>query len=130
MAETKRDGELVDVRWHEHAVSRADREAAAGHKGCVLWFTGLSGCGKSTLANAVDRGLHARGCRTFVLDGDNVRHGLSAAPAMLDMASPASSRTVMPAPRPATPTTRTTEISAPTMAAAGSPYDNAPAVPE
>ena len=76
MAETKRDGELVDVRWHEHAVSRADREAAAGHKGCVLWFTGLSGCGKSTLANAVDRGLHARGCRTFVLDGDNVRHGL------------------------------------------------------
>jgi len=84
MAETKRDGEVVDVRWHEHAVSRADREAAAGHKGCVLWFTGLSGCGKSTLANAVDRGLHARGCRTFVLDGDNVRHGLSAAPAMLE----------------------------------------------
>jgi adenylylsulfate kinase len=65
-------------------VSRADREAAAGHKGCVLWFTGLSGCGKSTLANAVDCGLHARGCRTFVLDGDNVRHGLSAAPAMLE----------------------------------------------
>jgi len=84
MAETKRDGELVDVLWHEHAVSRADREAAAGHKGCVLWFTGLSGCGKSTLANAVDRALHARGCRTFVLDGDNVRHGLSAAPAMLE----------------------------------------------
>jgi adenylylsulfate kinase len=50
----------------------------------VLWFTGLSGCGKSTLANAVDRALHARGCRTFVLDGDNVRHGLSAAPAMLE----------------------------------------------
>ena len=84
MAETKQDGELVDVRWHEHAVSRADRESAAGHRGCVLWFTGLSGCGKSTLANAVDRGLHARGCRTFVLDGDNVRHGLSAAPAMLE----------------------------------------------
>ena len=50
----------------------------------MLWFTGLSGCGKSTLANAVDRALHARGCRTFVLDGDNVRHGLSAAPAMLE----------------------------------------------
>jgi adenylylsulfate kinase len=65
-------------------VSRADRERAAGHKGCVLWFTGLSGCGKSTLANAVDRLLHDRGCRTFVLDGDNVRHGLSAAPAMLE----------------------------------------------
>ena len=76
--------EVVDVRWHEPAVSRADRERAAGHKGCVLWFTGLSGCGKSTLANAVDRLLHDRGCRTFVLDGDNVRHGLSAAPAMLE----------------------------------------------
>ena len=51
-------GEVVLVRWHDHAVSRADRERAAGHSGCVLWFTGLSGCGKSTLANAVDRVLH------------------------------------------------------------------------
>jgi len=75
---------LVDVRWHAHAVSRADREQAAGHKGCVLWFTGLSGCGKSTLANAVDRKLFERGCRTFVLDGDNVRLGLNAAPALLE----------------------------------------------
>lgn len=75
--------EVVNVRWHDHAVSRADRERAAGHEGCVLWFTGLSGCGKSTLANAVDRVLHARGCRTFVLDGDNVRLGLNAAPALL-----------------------------------------------
>lgn len=80
----RNDRELVDVRWHDHAVSRADRERAAGHKGCVLWFTGLSGCGKSTLANCVDRRLHERGCRTFVLDGDNVRHGLNAAPAMLE----------------------------------------------
>ena len=84
MATNERGGEVVDVRWHAHAVSRGDRERAAGHKGCVLWFTGLSGCGKSTLANAVDRLLHDRGCRTFVLDGDNVRHGLSAAPAMLE----------------------------------------------
>ena len=84
MADERSTGEVVDVRWHDHAVSRADRERAAGHRGCVLWFTGLSGCGKSTLANAVDRLLHARGCRTFVLDGDNVRHGLSAAPAMLE----------------------------------------------
>lgn len=83
MAEQQGTGEVVDVRWHEHAVSRADRERAAGHKGCVLWFTGLSGSGKSTLANAVDRLLHARGCRTFVLDGDNVRLGLNAAPALL-----------------------------------------------
>jgi adenylylsulfate kinase len=75
--------EMVDVRWHDHAVSRAQRERAAGHAGVVLWFTGLSGCGKSTLANAVDRQLHARGCRSFVLDGDNVRLGLNAAPAML-----------------------------------------------
>jgi adenylylsulfate kinase len=65
-------------------VTRADRELAAGHKGCVLWFTGLSGCGKSTLANLVDRRLHDHGCRTFVLDGDNVRHGLNAAPALLE----------------------------------------------
>jgi len=83
MAEEKATGERVEVRWHDHAVSRTDRERAAGHKGCVLWFTGLSGCGKSTLANAVDRLLHARGCRTFVLDGDNVRLGLNAAPALL-----------------------------------------------
>ena len=76
--------ELVDVRWHTHAVSRADREQAAGHKGCVLWFTGLSGCGKSTVANLVDRQLYNRGCHTFVLDGDNVRHGLNAAPALLE----------------------------------------------
>jgi adenylylsulfate kinase len=83
MSDTRGAGEVVDVRWHDHAVSRADRERAAGHAGCVLWFTGLSGCGKSTLANAVDRRLHARGCRTFVLDGDNVRLGLNAAPALL-----------------------------------------------
>ena len=83
MAADDRGDEVVDVRWHDHAVSRADRERAAGHAGCVLWFTGLSGCGKSTLANAVDRILHARGCRTFVLDGDNVRLGLNASPALL-----------------------------------------------
>jgi len=83
MTEAGKAGELVDVRWHDHAVSRGDRERSAGHAGCVLWFTGLSGCGKSTLANAVDRLLHARGCRSFVLDGDNVRLGLNAAPALL-----------------------------------------------
>ena len=75
--------ETVDVRWHAHAVSRPDREQAAGHRGCVLWFTGLSGCGKSTLANLVDHRLNARGIRSFVLDGDNVRLGLNAAPALL-----------------------------------------------
>ena len=73
----------VDVRWHAHEVTRADRERVAGHKGCVLWFTGLSGSGKSTLANAVDHRLNARGIRSFVLDGDNVRLGLNAAPGLL-----------------------------------------------
>jgi len=75
--------ETVDVRWHAHAVSPVQREQAAGHKGCVLWFTGLSGCGKSTLANLVDHRLNARGFRSFVLDGDNVRLGLNAAPGLL-----------------------------------------------
>jgi adenylylsulfate kinase len=76
--------DAVDVRWHAHAVPREERERAAGHSGCVVWFTGLSGCGKSTLANAVDRALHARGVRCYVLDGDNVRMGLNASPAMLE----------------------------------------------
>jgi len=75
--------ETIDVRWHAHAVTRETRERTAGHQGCVLWFTGLSGCGKSTLANLVDHRLHSRGVRSFVLDGDNVRLGLNAAPALL-----------------------------------------------
>ena len=71
------------VVWHEHSVTRADRERQNGHRGCVVWFTGLSGCGKSTVANVVDRKLYERGVRTYLLDGDNVRHGLSATPQML-----------------------------------------------
>lgn len=63
--------------WHHATVTRERREKLNGHKACVLWFTGLSGAGKSTLAHAVEEQLHQRGCRTFVLDGDNVRHGLS-----------------------------------------------------
>ena len=66
------------VTWHEPAVSRDERERLAGHRGCVVWFTGLSGCGKSTIANLVDRQLFDRGVRSFVLDGDNIRHGLNA----------------------------------------------------
>jgi adenylylsulfate kinase len=73
----------VHVVWHEHSVSREEREQLNGHKGCVLWFTGLSGCGKSTVANLVDHKLHALKKHSFVLDGDNVRHGLNAAPNML-----------------------------------------------
>ncbi len=71
------------VVWHEQAVSRGDRERLNGHRGCVVWFTGLSGCGKSTVANLVDQKLHQRGVRSYVLDGDNVRHGLNATPQLL-----------------------------------------------
>ncbi len=75
--------ESTHVVWHEHAVPRRDREALNGHRGTVLWFTGLSGCGKSTIANLVDQMLLARRVHSFLLDGDNVRHGLNASPAML-----------------------------------------------
>jgi adenylylsulfate kinase len=71
------------VVWHQHSVSRKDREQLNGHQGCVVWFTGLSGSGKSTVANAVDHLLHARGVHTFLLDGDNIRHGLNATPQLL-----------------------------------------------
>ncbi len=71
------------VVWHEHSVDRISRERLMGHRGCVVWFTGLSGSGKSTVANAVDVLLHARGVHTFLLDGDNIRHGLCAGPNLL-----------------------------------------------
>ena len=73
----------VTVVWHSQAVSREQREQLNGHRGCVLWFTGLSGCGKSTVANVLDHKLHQLGVHTYLLDGDNVRHGLSASPAIL-----------------------------------------------
>lgn len=66
----------TNVVWHQATVTRAHRESQNGHRGVILWFTGLSGSGKSTLAHAVEDRLHRRGCRSFVLDGDNVRHGL------------------------------------------------------
>ena len=62
--------------WHQATVSREDRERLNSHGSATLWFTGLSGAGKSTLANAVEERLHQMNCRTHVLDGDNVRHGL------------------------------------------------------
>ena len=67
----------TNVTWHDHNVTTEERCKLNGHKGAVLWFTGLSGCGKSTVANAVDRLLHERGIHTFVLDGDNIRMGLN-----------------------------------------------------
>ncbi len=75
--------ELVTVRSTnvyrvEHAITKELRERRNGHKGGVLWFTGLSGSGKSTLALEVERQLFSRGLQVYVLDGDNVRHGLNA----------------------------------------------------
>jgi len=67
-----------NVVWHHATVTRSRREGINGHRSVVLWFTGLSGAGKSTLAHAVEEHLHQKGCRTFVFDGDNVRHGLCA----------------------------------------------------
>lgn len=67
----------ANITWHLGEVDQAKREALNGHKGAVLWFTGLSGSGKSTLANRVEAVLHERGCRTYVMDGDNIRHGLN-----------------------------------------------------
>lgn len=62
--------------WHQPTVTRQRREAQNGHKSTIIWFTGLSGSGKSTLAHAVEEALHQKGVKTFVCDGDNVRHGL------------------------------------------------------
>lgn len=70
-------GEKLHIIPHQHSVSKQDREQQNGHKGHVLWFTGLSGSGKSTVASAVERELHQKGFRTFILDGDNVRAGLN-----------------------------------------------------
>jgi len=71
------------VVWHQHSVSREEREKLKGHRGCVVWFTGLSGSGKSTVANLVERQLYELGVHTFLLDGDNIRHGLNATPQIL-----------------------------------------------
>lgn len=63
--------------WHTHRVGRSHREHLNGQRACLLWFTGLSGSGKSTIAGMVEEKLHTMGKRTYLLDGDNVRHGLN-----------------------------------------------------
>ncbi|MDD4868745.1 MAG: adenylyl-sulfate kinase, partial [Mycobacterium sp.] len=68
----------ANITWQHRKVSRGDREKLNGHRGGVVWFTGLSGSGKSTVANVVDRKLYRRGVRSYLLDGDNVRYGLNA----------------------------------------------------
>jgi len=66
-----------NITWHAGMVTKADREQISGNKGCTIWMTGLSGSGKSTLAVALEKKLWDRGIRSYVLDGDNVRHGLN-----------------------------------------------------
>jgi adenylylsulfate kinase len=67
----------TNITWHEHKVSRDERESLLNQKGALLWFTGLSASGKSTVANEVTSRLHKMGKLTYVLDGDNIRHGLN-----------------------------------------------------
>src|SRR5258705_1298324 len=73
MAEQK----ATNIVWHQGAVNREDREKLNGHKGATVWLTGLSGSGKSTIAVDLEKRLCERGIRTYILDGDNVRHGLN-----------------------------------------------------
>src|SRR5690242_21375408 len=73
MAEQK----ATNIVWHQGAVTRADREKMNGHKGCTVWLTGLSGSGKSTIAVDLEKRLWERGVRAYILDGDNIRHGLN-----------------------------------------------------
>jgi adenylylsulfate kinase len=66
-----------DIRWHDHQVQRTQRARQKSQKPCMVWFTGLSGSGKSTVANALDQALFNRSKHTYLLDGDNVRHGMN-----------------------------------------------------
>ncbi|MBY6094654.1 adenylyl-sulfate kinase [Ferrimonas balearica] len=66
-----------NLTWHPHQITPDERRAHKGHGAAVLWFTGLSGSGKSTIANALEQKLHQAGVHSYLLDGDNVRHGLN-----------------------------------------------------
>lgn len=70
-------GNSKNITWHRAMISKQDRHKVNGHRSCLLWFTGLSGSGKSTLANAVNHTLFEQGYSGYVLDGDNIRHGLN-----------------------------------------------------
>ncbi len=74
MADTQK---ATNITWHEGDITRADRERVNGHRSAVIWYTGLSASGKSTLAHGVQNALFERGFRSYVLDGDNIRHGLN-----------------------------------------------------
>ncbi|MFM8570643.1 MAG: adenylyl-sulfate kinase [Pirellula sp.] len=81
---TDSQAEAPQVTWHQGAVSSGDRSQLLGQLGCVVWFTGLSGSGKSTIANALDGLLYQQHRPSFLLDGDNIRHGLCATPTILE----------------------------------------------
>ncbi|MCF6094227.1 adenylyl-sulfate kinase [Microaerobacter geothermalis] len=68
---------ISNIVWQGSSVHKPERQQLNGHKSCILWLTGYSGSGKSTLANEVDKRLHQMGVRSYVLDGDNIRHGLN-----------------------------------------------------
>jgi adenylylsulfate kinase len=72
-----KEQKATNVVWHDHKVERSERESLLKQKGVVLWFTGLSGSGKSTIANEVSFNLHKMGKLSYILDGDNIRHGLN-----------------------------------------------------
>lgn len=67
----------TNIVWHTHKLTRKEREGIKGHKPCLLWFTGLPSSGKSTIANELEYLLNKHGAHTYLLDGDNIRHGLS-----------------------------------------------------
>jgi adenylylsulfate kinase len=67
----------TNITWHETTITKLNRLEQSGHASCALWFTGLSGSGKSTIANSVSRELFRQGINEYVLDGDNIRHGLN-----------------------------------------------------
>src|SRR5262245_41126048 len=67
----------TNITWHEGHVTREEREKVLAQKGCTIWFTGLSGSGKSTIAYTLEHALVQRGHLAYVLDGDNIRHGLN-----------------------------------------------------
>lgn len=67
----------TNIFWHQGAITLSDRERLNGHRGFTIWFTGLSASGKSTLAVSTEQALYERGYHTYILDGDNVRHGLN-----------------------------------------------------
>lgn len=85
-SEPKPSTENPNVIWHKGSVSPTKRGELLGQRGCVVWFTGLSGSGKSTIANALDQILLQIGRPSFLLDGDNIRHGLCATPSILESA--------------------------------------------